>query len=163
MAPDTLSCFVDMFFTFFRKRQLLSVLLTFCCNSKINYKNENWYNYRFHLPGFREQREPWKNVNLRSRTKYKIRSKLKRKTREGLQLTVCSSQFVFLNGHLSEEASVIDSKYIKRQECNIFTKPVPSQTSSKSSHVLLKAVLKNFANFTWKHLCWGFLLIKSQT
>ena len=31
-------------FTFFRKRQLLSVSLTFCFISKINYKNENWYN-----------------------------------------------------------------------------------------------------------------------
>ena len=38
VAPDTLSCFVHMFFTFFRKRQLLSVSLTFCFNSKINFK-----------------------------------------------------------------------------------------------------------------------------
>ena len=39
-------------FTFFRKRQLLSVLLTFCFISTINYKNENWYHCRFHIPGF---------------------------------------------------------------------------------------------------------------
>ena len=34
VAPDTL-CFVDMFFTFFRKRRLHSVWLTFCFNSKL--------------------------------------------------------------------------------------------------------------------------------
>ena len=39
-------------FTFFRKRQLLSVSLTFCFILKINYKNENWYHCWFHLPGF---------------------------------------------------------------------------------------------------------------
>ena len=39
-------------FTFFRKCQLLSISLTFCFISKINYKNENWYHCRFHLPGF---------------------------------------------------------------------------------------------------------------
>ena len=39
-------------FTFFQKCQLLSVSLTFCFNSKINYKNENWYHSWFHLPGF---------------------------------------------------------------------------------------------------------------
>ena len=38
-------------FTFFRKCQLLSVSLTFCFISKINYKNENWYYCWFHLPG----------------------------------------------------------------------------------------------------------------
>ena len=38
VASDTLSCFVDMFLTFFWKQQLISVSLTFCCNSKINYK-----------------------------------------------------------------------------------------------------------------------------
>ena len=37
VAADTLSCFVDMFSTFFRKRRLLSVSLSFCFNSKINY------------------------------------------------------------------------------------------------------------------------------
>ena len=37
VAPDTLSCFVDMFSTLFRKRRLLSVSLSFCFNSKINY------------------------------------------------------------------------------------------------------------------------------
>ena len=35
--------------TFFWKHQLLSVSLTFCFISKINYKNENWYHSRFHL------------------------------------------------------------------------------------------------------------------
>ena len=37
IAADTLSCFVDMFSTFFRKRRFLSVSLSFCFNSKINY------------------------------------------------------------------------------------------------------------------------------
>ena len=37
VTPNKLSCFVDMFFTFFQKRKLLSVSLTFCFNSKINY------------------------------------------------------------------------------------------------------------------------------
>ena len=39
-------------FTFFRKRLLLSVSLTFCFITKINYKNENWYHCRFHLSEF---------------------------------------------------------------------------------------------------------------
>ena len=39
-------------FTFFQKCQLLSVSLTFCFISKINYKNKNWYHCRFDLPGF---------------------------------------------------------------------------------------------------------------
>ena len=39
-------------FMIFRKRQLLSVSLTLCFISKINYNNENWYHCRFHLPGF---------------------------------------------------------------------------------------------------------------
>ena len=29
-------------------------------------------------------------------------------------------------------------------------------------YFLKKDVLKNFANFTGKHLCWGIFLIKSQ-
>ena len=48
-ASDTISYFVDMFLHFFRKCQLLSVSLTFCFISKINYKNENWYHCWFHL------------------------------------------------------------------------------------------------------------------
>ena len=39
-------------FTFFRKRQLLSVLLTFCFIQKINNKNENWYHCQFIFRGF---------------------------------------------------------------------------------------------------------------
>ena len=39
-------------FTFFRKRRLLPVLLTFCFITKINYKNENWYHCQFHLLEF---------------------------------------------------------------------------------------------------------------
>ena len=35
--PDTLSCFVDMLFTFFWKRRLLSVSLTLCFDLEINY------------------------------------------------------------------------------------------------------------------------------
>ena len=37
---------------FFWKHQLLSVSLTFCFISKINYENEDWYHSWFHLPGF---------------------------------------------------------------------------------------------------------------
>ena len=48
---DTL-LFCRHVFTFFRKHELPSVSLTFCFNSKINCKTENWYNCRFHLPGF---------------------------------------------------------------------------------------------------------------
>ena len=39
-------------FDIFWKCQLLSVSLTFCFISKINYKNENWYHCRCHLLGF---------------------------------------------------------------------------------------------------------------
>ena len=39
-------------FIFFQKRQLLSASLTFCFILKINYKNETWYHYQFHLLGF---------------------------------------------------------------------------------------------------------------
>ena len=44
--------FIWYVLTFFRKRQLLSVSLTFCFISKNNYKNENWYHCWFHPPGF---------------------------------------------------------------------------------------------------------------
>ena len=42
-VSDTISCFVDILLHFF-ENQLLSVSLTFRFISKINYKNENWYN-----------------------------------------------------------------------------------------------------------------------
>ena len=62
-------CFVHMFFTVFWKHQLLSVSLTFCFNSKTNYKNKNWYQLSisssgvilFHLTGFWRQLSLYKN------------------------------------------------------------------------------------------------------
>lgn len=39
-------------FPFFRKNQLLFVPLTFCLDSKTNYKNEKRYHCPIHLPGF---------------------------------------------------------------------------------------------------------------
>ena len=54
-------------FTFFRKCQLLSVSLTLCFISKINYKNESWYHTRFHLPGLhphRKKKSPGRPVKL---------------------------------------------------------------------------------------------------
>ena len=44
-------------FIFFQKRQLLSASLTFCFILKINYKNETWYHYQFHLLGFYKQKQ----------------------------------------------------------------------------------------------------------
>ena len=45
----------------------ISVSLTSCFISKINYKNKNWFHCQFHLPGFYEQKQPsthvLKNVN----------------------------------------------------------------------------------------------------
>ena len=55
---------------------------------------------------------------------------------------------------------------LKWQDCKIFTKLVPSQTPSRSSHrrcSVEKGVLKNLRNFTGKHLCWSLFLIKLQT
>ena len=61
VASDMISYFVDVF-TFFQKRKLLSVSLTFCFILKIDYKNENWYHCRFHLPGFYYQKQPSMHV-----------------------------------------------------------------------------------------------------
>ena len=49
-ASNTISCFVDMFLHSFENTDYFS--LRFCFILKINYKNENWYNCRFHLLGF---------------------------------------------------------------------------------------------------------------
>ena len=54
---------------------------------------------------------------------------------------------------------------LKWQDCEIFTKLVPSQTSSTSSHrrrFVQKGVPKKLRNFTGKHLCWSLILIKLQ-
>ena len=53
---------------------------------------------------------------------------------------------------------------LKWQDCKIFTKLVPFQTFSRSSHwrCSVKGVLKNLRNFTGKHLCWSLFLIKFQ-
>ena len=50
-------------FTFFQKRQLLCS--TICFISKINYKNENWYHYRFHLPVFYWHKQPFNTYILK--------------------------------------------------------------------------------------------------
>ena len=45
---------------------------------------------------------------------------------------------------------------LKWQDCKIFTKLVPSQTPSRSSHQrcsVKKGIFKNLQNFTGKHLC----------
>ena len=55
---------------------------------------------------------------------------------------------------------------LKWQDCKIFTKLVPLQTPSRSSHrrcSVKKGVLKNLRNFTGKHLYWSLFLIKLQT
>ena len=78
-------------------------------------------------------------------------------TRKTMNVYSITHFFFFFNGHLSE-ASVIDSKYIKRRNCKIFTKLVPSQTPSRSSHQRWTGkedILKNLQNFTGKHLRWS--------
>ena len=55
---------------------------------------------------------------------------------------------------------------LKWQDCNIFTKLVPLQTPSRSSHrscSVKKDAHKNLWNFTVKHLCWSLFLINLQT
>ena len=55
---------------------------------------------------------------------------------------------------------------LKWQDCKIFTKLVPLQTPSRSSHQrssVKKGVLKNLRNFIGKHLYWSLFLIKLQT
>ena len=72
---------------------------------------------------------------------------------------------IFLNGHLSEVLWLIPS-ILKWQERKIFTKLVPLQTPSRSSHrrcSLKKGALKNLWKFTGKHLGWSLFLTKLQT
>ena len=55
---------------------------------------------------------------------------------------------------------------LKWQDCKMFTKLVPLQTPSRSSHQrssVKKDVLKNLRNFKGKHLYWSLFLIKLQT
>ena len=66
---------------------------------------------------------------------------------------------IFHNGHLSE-ASLIPN-ILKWQERKIFSKLVPSQTPSRTSHrrcSVKKGVLKTLQNFTGKHLRWSLFL-----
>ena len=54
---------------------------------------------------------------------------------------------------------------LKWQDCKIFTKLLPSQTPSRSSHrrcSVKKVVLKNLRNFTGKYLCSSLFSIKFQ-
>ena len=46
--------------------------------------------------------------------------------------------------------------YTVKKELMSYFQKLPSMCSVKIS------ALKNFANFTWKHLCWSFFLIKLQ-
>ena len=53
----------------------------------------------------------------------------------------------------------------KWQDCKIFTKLVPSQTPSRSSHrrcSVKEGVVKNLQNFTGKHQRWSLFQIKLQ-
>ena len=53
---------------------------------------------------------------------------------------------------------------LKRQDCKIFTKLVPSQTLLRSKGVfkIKKRYFKNLQKFTGKHLCWSLFVIKLQ-
>ena len=76
--------------------------------------------------------------------------------------TVAVIHYFFLMGIFLKNLWLIPN-LLKWQDCKIFTNLVLSQTPSRSSHrrcSVKKGVLKNFANFIGKHLCWSLFLIK---
>ena len=89
---------------------------------------------------------------------------IKKNKRDDKRLNNRSYSLFFLIGIFLKHLWLIPN-ILKWQDCKIFAKLVPSQTSTRSSHrrrSVQKGVPENLRNCTGKHLCWSLILIKLQ-